>query len=256
MRRDNIEYEEMAMKAIVLAGGLGTRLRPLTFAVPKPLLAVGDKPILQHIIERLSKAGCDEITLATGYLAELVEAFCGDGSRFDTRIKYVRENQPLGTAGPLSLLRDQIAPDEFFILMNGDIVTQLDYTKLFAFAQRRDYEMTVGYVHHVYQTPFGVLSIDERGEVSEIAEKPLVRYCVSGGIYILKGSVLNYIPDNQYFTIPDLIQKLRQANRPVGAYLIREFWLGVERPGHIEKGREALNTHLNGHEANRAAIGF
>ncbi len=241
------------MKAIVLAGGLGTRLRPLTFAVPKPLLAVGDKPILQHIIERLAAAGCDQVILATGYLAELIEAFCGDGSRFGTRVQYIRENQPLGTAGPLSLLRGQIQPDEFFILMNGDIVTQLDYSKLFAFARRRDYELTVGYVHHVYQTPFGVLTINDRGEVAEIAEKPLVRYCVSGGIYVLKGSALNYIPDNQFFTIPDLIQKLRSDDRPVGSYLIREFWLGVERLGHIEKGREALSGHQNGVELQKSA---
>src|SRR5258706_8165351 len=146
--------EGVTMKAIVLAGGLGTRLRPLTFAVPKPLLAIGEKPILQHIIEQLAAAGCDEIVLATGYLAELIRAYCGDGVRFGANIRCIKEERPLGTAGPLSLLRGQIAPDEFFILMNGDIVTQLDYTKMIAFAHKGNYELAVGYVHHTYQSPF------------------------------------------------------------------------------------------------------
>jgi len=232
------------MKAIVLAGGLGTRLRPLTFAVPKPLLAVGEKPILQHIIEQLAASGCDEIILATGYLAELIQAYCGE--RFGTHIRCIKESQPLGTAGPLSLLRGQIARDEFFIVMNGDIVTQLDYAKMLNHARRHIYELTVGYVHRLYQSPFGVLTIDGYGEIANIVEKPSVRQAVSGGIYVVKGSALDHIPDNQFFTIPDLIQKLRAAHQPVGAYLIKEFWQGVEDLGHIEIVREALNGNGNG----------
>ena len=234
------------MKAIVLAGGLGTRLRPLTFAVPKPLLAVGEKPILQHIIERLAAAGCDEVILATGYLAELIKVYCGDGDRFGTRIRCIKEDQPLGTAGPLSLVRGQVAPDEFFILMNGDIVTQLDYGKMLRHARHRNYDLTVGYVHHKYQSPFGVLTIDGRGEITDIVEKPTLRQRVSGGVYVAKGAALDHVPDNQFFTIPDLIQKLRSVGRPVGAYLIKEFWQGVENLGHIEKARDVLNGNGNG----------
>lgn len=229
------------MKAIVLAGGLGTRLRPLTFAVPKPLLAIGEKPILQHIIEQLATAGCDEIVLATGYLAELIKAYCGDGARFGVNIRCVKEERPLGTAGPLSLLRGQISPDEFFILMNGDIMTQLNYSKMIAFAQQGNYELAVGYVHHTYQSPYGVLTINGQSEITNIVEKPSIRHCVSAGIYVVKGSALDHIPDNQFFTIPDLIQKLRSVGQPVGAYLIKEFWQGVENLGHIEIVQEALN---------------
>jgi len=228
------------MRTIVLVGGLGTRLRPLTFAVPKPLLAVGEKPILQLLIEQLKKTGCREIILATGYLAELIETFCGDGTRFGVKISYLREHQPLGTAGPVSLVRDRIAKDEFFILMNGDIVTQLNFLDLLNFARQHDYDLTVGYVHHTYRSPFGVLTI-ENNEVVEIIEKPQVRYCISSGIYVLKGSVLDYIPDGKFFTVPDLIQKLRSCHRPVGAYHIQEFWLGIEDLGHIEKVRKILN---------------
>lgn len=234
------------MKAIVLAGGLGTRLRPLTFAVPKPLLAIGEKPILQHIIERLAAAGCEDIILATGYLAELIKAYCGDGHRFGARISCVRESQPLGTAGPLALLRGQIAPDEFFIVMNGDIVTQLDYARMIAFARRRDYELTVGYINHTYQSPYGVLTIDEQSEIKDIVEKPAVRHRISGGIYVVKGSALDHVPDNQFFTFPDLIQKLRAIGHPVGAYRIREFWQGVENLDHIEIAREALSGKQTG----------
>jgi NDP-sugar pyrophosphorylase family protein len=238
------------MKAIVLAGGLGTRLRPLTFAVPKPLLAIGEKPILQHIIEQLAASGFDDIILATGYLAELIQAYCGDGDKFGAHIRCIKESQPLGTAGPLSLLRGQIARDEFVIVMNGDIVTLLDYAKMLNHARRHTYELTVGFVHRLNQSPFGVLAIDGHGEITNIVEKPSVRQAVSGGIYVVRGSALDHIPDNQYFTIPDLIQKLRSAQVPVGAYLIKEFWQGVEDLGHMEFIREALNGNGNGAAVN------
>jgi len=229
------------MKAIVLVGGLGTRLRPLTFAVPKPLLAIGEKPILELLIGHLCRAQVREIILATGYLSELIETFCGDGSRFGVEITYVKEPQRLGTAGPLSLLRDRIADDEFVILLNGDIVTQLDLRDFVAFSRQSDYELTVAYVHHTYQSPFGVLSI-ENHQVVGITEKPEVRSCVSSGIYCLKGSALNYIPDGQYFSIPELIDKMRSCNRPIGAYPIREFWMSIE---HLEDIDTAVRT-LNG----------
>ncbi|MBA3754603.1 MAG: NTP transferase domain-containing protein [Nitrospira sp.] len=231
------------MKAIVLVGGRGTRLRPLTFAIPKPLLAVGDKPILQSIIEQLKVAGCDEIVLATGYLGQLIEAFCGDGSRFGVHITYVEEPRPLGTAGPVSLVRDRIGKDEFFILMNGDIVTRVDFRKLVDFACQHDYGLTIGYVNHVYKSPFGVLTISG-DEIIEIAEKPEMHHCVSSGIYVLKGSALDLIPDGDFFTIPDLVKRFRLGDRPVGAYFIKEFWRGIEELGHLEQVRGILGGQL------------
>ena len=227
------------MKAVVLVGGRGTRLRPLTFAVPKPLLAVGEKPILQLILERLRQAGCEEVFLATGYLAELVEAFCGDGSKFGLRIHYFREPSPLGTAGPLALLRDRFADDELFILMNGDIVTTLDLLKLMAFAREGDYDLTVACVEHTYQSPYGVLSI-ESGEVVGITEKPQIRSNVSAGIYVIRGSALRHIPTGQFFTVPDLMLAVRDAGRKVGAYPVTDFWLGVEDLGDMERVRAFL----------------
>jgi len=227
------------MKAVILVGGLGTRLRPLTIAVPKPLLAVGEKPMLQHIIEQLRDAGCVEIVLATGYLGSLIEAFCGDGSRFGVQVSYVREERPLGTAGPLSLVRDLVAPDEFFVLMNGDIVTRVNFTNLIAFAKTGDFDLTVGYVDYTYQSPYGVLTV-EADRIVGIEEKPRVEYRVSSGIYVVKGTAPPRVPDDTFFTIPDLIQTLHALGRPVGAYHIREFWLGVEDLDHIETVTEFL----------------
>src|SRR5579862_7345263 len=145
------------MKAVILVGGLGTRLRPYTFCIPKPLLPFGEKPILQVIIEQLKRHGIDEVILATGYQAELIHAFCGDGSKFGVEVSYIHEQQALGTAGPLGLIRDRIGPDELFILMNGDIVTDLDFAALAAFAERRDFDVTVAYTRLAYQSPYGVL---------------------------------------------------------------------------------------------------
>jgi NDP-sugar pyrophosphorylase family protein len=227
------------MKAMVLVGGRGTRFRPLTFAVPKPLLAVGDKPLLQHLLERLSGSGITDVTLATGYLAELIEAFCGDGRRFGLRITYCREPMPLGTAGPLSLLRGRVAEDEFFLLMNGDIVTDLPYGDLLEFARKGDHPLTVAYVEHTYKSPFGVLQISG-GLITDVVEKPEMRSFVSSGIYAVKGSALRYVPDHQFFTVPDLIQRLRAAGERVAAYPVTGLWVGVEDLGELEKVRALM----------------
>jgi NDP-sugar pyrophosphorylase family protein len=222
------------MRAVLLVGGRGTRLRPLTFAVPKPLIAIGEKPILHLILEQLKRAGFEDIVMATGYLAELIESFCGDGSRFGVRVTYIREQQPLGTAGPLSLLRPTIARDEFFLLMNGDVVTTLDFAALLNFCRRQDYELTVAYTQHIYQSPYGVLNI-ENGEIVDVVEKPELRQTISTGIYALKGSALDFIPDGKFFTMPDLIHNLRAGGRRVGAFPIEGLWRGIEDLDDVEK---------------------
>lgn len=229
------------MKAIILVGGLGTRLRPLTFAVPKPLLAVGDKPMLQWIVEGLRDEGITEIVLATGYLAPLIEAFCGDGSRLGVSITYVREPAPLGTAGPLALLRDRIRDDELVLLMNGDVVTRTSCPAMIDFARARGFELTVGCVERTRTSPYGVLTV-AGDRVTGIEEKPVRTERVSAGIYVVKGSVLPLVPDGAFFTVPDLIARLVAQGRPVGAWPIREYWLGVEDLDDIQ----AVSTWLEG----------
>src|SRR5437867_2833573 len=229
------------MKAMVLVGGRGTRLRPLTFAIPKPLLAVGEKPILQLILEQLKLANCDEVVLATGYLAELIEAFCGDGSRFGLKISYMRESMPLGTAGPLTLIRNRLASDEFILLMNGDVITRLEFPRMIEFARTNDFDLTVGYVPFKYQSPYGVLAVKD-DEITAVTEKPEFTYPISSGIYVVKGSCLELIPDSAFFTMPDLMEKVRAQGRRVGAYRIDDFWLGVEDLTHMEKVRHFLGS--------------
>lgn len=228
----------MPMKAVLLVGGLGTRLRPLTFSIPKPLLPIGEVPVLQIIIEQLSEAGIDEIILATGYQAELIHAFCGDGSRFGVTVTYVKEEIPLGTAGPLSLVRNRFEADEYFILMNGDVLTKLDFRAFLDFGKIQQRELTVGYTRHVYRSPFGVLTVAD-DQVRDVVEKPSHEYLVSAGIYCLKGSALQWVPDARFFTVPDLIRRLLADGRPIGAYLIRDVWIGLESVAHFE---EALRT--------------
>lgn len=235
----NTESSANGFRAVVLVGGQGTRLRPLTFAVPKPLIAVGDKPMLQLILEQLRAAGCRDVILATGYLSDLIKTFCGDGSRFGVTISYIHEPVPLGTAGPLAQLKQKFAAGEYFVLMNGDIISQVNFTDMVSFARSGNYDLTVGYVQHEYQCPYGVLQI-EKSEVAGVTEKPRMNFAISSGIYVLKGAVLNDIPDGRFFTVPDLIEALRSQNRSVGAYLIRDFWLGVENLEDVERIRDFL----------------
>ena len=228
------------MKAVLLVGGLGTRLRPLTFSIPKPLLPVGERPILEIILGQLRAAGFSEVILATGYQSEIIQAFCGDGSRFGISISYVREETPLGTAGPVSLVRDRIAPAEHFLLMNGDILTELDLRAFMDAARRSACDLTVGYTTYTYQSPFGILSIRE-GLVEGIIEKPSYEYLVSAGIYCLAQPALSFVPDGSFFTIPDLIRAMRAAGRSVGAYHIREPWIGLESVEQFENAVQALS---------------
>jgi len=230
------------MKAVLLVGGQGTRLRPLTFSIPKPLLPVGERPLLQLIIEQLRDAGIAELILATGYQAELIQAFCGDGSRFGVRVSYVKEEQPLGTAGPVALARHLLAPGEPFLLMNGDILTQLDFRAFLDTARRRGWDLTVGYTTWVHTLPFGVLTL--QGErVEAVVEKPSHEYLVSAGIYCVGPAAAALVPDRTFYTMPDLMRALIAAGRTVGAYHIREAWMGLERVEHFEEAvRELVNA--------------
>ena len=224
------------MQAAVLVGGLGRRLRPYTFSIPKPLLPVGDTPMLELIIRGLARAEIRELILATGYQAPLIEAFCGDGSRFGVEISYVHEDKPLGTAGPLSLLRDRLADDELLLVMNGDVVTGLDFGELVSFARAGRYDLTVAYSVHTHRSPFGVLDLD--GDViTGIVEKPAFEYPISAGIYVARKEALELIPRDTQFSVPQLVQRMLDRGMRVGAFGIDAFWIGLE---HLESFAEAI----------------
>ena len=228
------------MKAVVLAGGQGTRLRPLTFSIPKPLLPIAEKPILEIILRNFRTFGITEVIISVGYQGELIKAFCADGAKFGISVKYVDEEKPLGTAGPLSLMRDCFSEGEKFVLMNGDIFTQLNFSRMIDYHNKGNYCMTLGYRTYEHKLPFGVLEL-EGPKLCGIVEKPSTEFNVSTGIYILDASVIDFVPDNTFFTMPELANKLLEKKRQIGAYRIEEYWLGIENVDHFNEAIEELN---------------
>lgn len=224
---------------MILAGGMGTRLRPLTFSIPKPLLPVGETPILQRIVEQLRDAGIRDLVLATGYQAELIRAFCGDGSRFGVSIYYVHEHQPLGTAGPASALQGRLAPGELLLLMNGDLITDLDFRAFIESSRASGCDLTVAYAKHKYRSPYGVLTIENEA-VQGVTEKPETEYAVSAGIYCLSATALDLIPRDSFFTMPDLISNLLAAGKRIHAYPIEGLWMGLENIEHFSEALRRL----------------
>lgn len=222
------------MKAVILAGGLGTRLRPLTYVIPKPLIPIKEKPILQIIVERLKSYGFEDFIFATGYNSHLIEIYFGDGSDFKVNITYIKEKKPLGTAGVLSMMEDKFSEDESFLIMNGDIITKLNFSKMVEHHYSRKNEITVGIRKYKQQVPFGVLSINQ-GIVYDVKEKPIEEYNIIAGIYIAKAAVLKNVPKDSFVTMPDIIKKMIDQKRNLGTYLIEEDWFALEQISQIEE---------------------
>jgi NDP-sugar pyrophosphorylase family protein len=221
------------VKAVILAGGQGSRLRPYTFSVPKPLLPLGDRPLLEYLIAQLARCSVSDIVLALGYHAELIKAYCGDGSRFGVRISYVTEPHPLGTAGPIALCRPLLDAGEPFVLANGDIVTRLDFAKLARFHRDQGAQLTIAYIHHTYQSPFGILEI-EGNRVVGVQEKPRFVHPVSAGIYCVSPEAAALVPSGTATTMPELADRVRASGGMVAAYEIKEFWRALETRDHFE----------------------
>jgi len=214
------------MKAVILAGGKGTRLAPYTAVLPKPLMPVGDLPILEIVIRQLRHYGVSDIVLAVGYLAELIKAYFGDGHRFGVRIRYSREEKPLGTAGPLTLI-DGL--DEPFLVMNGDLLTTLDYAKLAAHHADADAMCTIAMYRRSVQITLGVMQVNPEYRLLDYIEKPTYDYQVSMGAYVFDPTVLGYITAGQYLDFPDLIKMLLRDNRYVAGYPFDGYWLDIGR---------------------------
>lgn len=226
------------MQAVIIAGGCGTRLRPFTFSIPKPLLPVGEKPILEHTVRRLAALGITDITLTLGYGAELIEAYFGDGRKFGADIRYTREKKPLGTAGPLRLVPGLRGPA---LVMNGDILTRLDFNKLRRFHSGNGADMTIAVRKYSDRLPFGTVSIDGDA-VTGITEKPATDYLISTGIYMLGHAALAAIPKGRPFTMPDLIKALLARGRRVLKYEFKDYWLGIEQVSQLEEATQTARA--------------
>jgi NDP-sugar pyrophosphorylase family protein len=227
------------MRAVILAGGKGTRLLPYTTIIPKPLMPVGDRPILELIIRQLKHYGFSRVTMAVGHLAELIEAYFGDGNKYGIKIDYSREDEPLGTIGSLSLI-DML--DTTFLVMNGDVLTNLDYSKLVDFHMRNHAAATIAAYNKEVKVDLGILEMDEGFELKEYIEKPTLKYDVSMGIYMFEPEILSFIEPNKYLDFPDLIQTLMKDNRKVMAFPFDGYWLDIGRHDDYVRAQEEFET--------------
>ena len=227
------EYELPLMRAVVMAGGYGTRLRPLTDEMPKPMLPVGDRPLLEIIVNGLREAGIRQVNLATHYKSDMIADHFKDGQGFGVDIRYVKEDQPLGTAGALSLLDES---DEPLLVINGDILTRVDFRAMLNFHREHEADLTVAVRQYEFRVPYGVIDTDGVA-VTGISEKPLVRQFINAGIYLLNPSIRRLIPNGQHYDIPDLIQELLKQGRPVVCFPIREYWLDIGKSDQYDQAK-------------------
>lgn len=228
------------MRAVILAGGKGTRLAPYTTVLPKPLMPIGEMPILEIVIRQLEKHGFNDLTLAVGYLAELLMAYCGDGSKFNVKLNYSREEQPLGTAGPISLVPDL---NDTFLVMNGDLLTTIDYSAMLKYHKQRGALATVACYQRDVKIDLGVIEVDADNWVTNYIEKPTYHYSVSMGIYLFEPQVLNYLEKNQRLDLPELVLKLMSDNKKVNVFNFDGYWLDIGRHDDYERAIEEFGKH-------------
>ncbi|MEO6054477.1 MAG: sugar phosphate nucleotidyltransferase, partial [Chthoniobacterales bacterium] len=219
------------VNAIVMAGGYGKRLLPLTNETPKPMLPVAGKPILEHVLENLLQSGISNIKITTHYKSEKIEDYFGDGSSRGLNIEYVNEDQPLGTAGALGLIEPEEQPT---LVLNADILTSVDFQAMLQFHKEHKAELTVGVREYDVAVPFGVVR-SEGADVTSIEEKPVFSFFVNAGIYLLEPGVIKMVPKQEKLDMPDLIKMLLENNRPVRAFPIVEYWLDVGQHKDYER---------------------
>jgi len=223
------------MQAVILAGGKGTRLRPYTTVLPKPLMPIGDMPVVEVIVRQLRAAGFDRLVLAVGYLPHLFRAFIGDGERFGGPVEFVLEEAPLGTAGALGLISGL---DSDFLLINGDTLTNLDYRAFMEYHRQHGAIATIATQSRQNKVDYGVLEIGEDQRLVRYVEKPVQAYHVSMGVNAFRADVLKYVAPNRYLDIPQLMLDLMGHGEPVQCYQSDCFWLDIGRPADYERAVE------------------
>lgn len=230
------------MKAVILAGGLGTRLKPFTDVIPKPLLPLGEKSLLEIQIEHLKNNGFDEIFLAVNYKADMVRSYLGDGSKFGVKLYYSEEDKPLGTCGPVLLLKDQLK--EPFLLMNGDILTKANFKEIYKFAlAKQDSDLTI--ITKEIITPFRFGNIESKGDyVTGVEEKPNLHFEILAGMYFLKPAIFDLIPEDEYFGIDSLIHKMLENDRPITKHLLKDYWIDIGIVDDYEEAKQVYQDHF------------
>jgi NDP-sugar pyrophosphorylase family protein len=234
---------------VVLAGGMGTRLKPYTTVLPKPLVPVGQYPILEILLRQLSEQGFRNVTLAVGHLAGIIQAYFRDGSDWGLDIAYAHETTPLGTAGPLARLAHT---DCSTLVLNGDLLTTLDFRTIVRHHSETGAAATIGTKRRIETVQFGVIESEANGRITQFREKPLLDYLVSMGIYVFSPEVREYIPQGVKFDFPDLVQSLLADHKLVVGYETTSYWMDIGRPDDYEKAnidfpameRQFLKAHV------------
>jgi len=229
-------------KVILMVGGLGTRLHPLTETVPKPMLNVGSKPILETIIERFKEFGFTNIVLCVNYKKEMIMDYFQDGSHLGVNIEYIEETKRLGTAGALSLLSEK--PIEPFFVMNGDLLTKINFEQLLDFHNETYSAATMCVREYEYQIPYGVIETDNHKLLS-IVEKPIHKSFVNAGIYVLNPNMLDHVPNDVFYDMPDLYKKLMSEEQKVSAFPLREYWLDIGQLDDYEQANGDYSENFN-----------
>ena len=229
-----LKPKEHKNKVVLMVGGLGTRLRPLTDTTPKPMLPVGGKPILQTIVEKFVSYGFVNIIMCVGYKSNIIQEFFKDGSKFGAKIEYVLEDKRMGTAGALTLLSDAQKPQEPFFVMNGDLLTNVNFENMLEFHISHHAKATMCVREYDFQVPYGVVNV-ENGKIASIVEKPIHKFFVSAGIYMLDDTCIDMIPENEFYDMPTLFEKMIKNQDDVVSFPIREYWLDIGRIDEYEK---------------------
>jgi dTDP-glucose pyrophosphorylase/CBS domain-containing protein len=234
LRKDLVPEGRVDLSAVIMAGGYGKRLLPLTESVPKPMLPVGDRPLLEHVIEQLRRSGVREVNMTTHYLPESISNHFGDGNEFGIRLNYLKEENPMGTAGGLKLMR---RPEGSFLVVNGDILTGVPFHEMLMYHRRHRAEITVGVRKYEMQVPFGVVQCEDV-HITGLQEKPSMSFFINAGTYLLEPTAYDSIPDAQRFDMTDLIKKLIAEGRTVVGFPIMEYWIDVGRPEDYKRVQE------------------
>lgn len=233
---DLVPQESLPLQAVLMAGGFGKRLQPLTENLPKPMLPVGDRPLMEHTIEQLKHSGIRNVSITTHYQADKITKYFGNGEAFGVNIDYIPEINPLGTAGALSLLQNLGEP---LLVINGDILTKVDFRAMKDFHSEHNADLTVGVRLYDFKVPFGVVE-SNGNQVLDIQEKPEIQFLISAGIYLLEPSVRKFIPRNEHFDMPNLIRRVIDEGGQVVNFPVVEYWLDIGHHSDYERAKNDL----------------
>lgn len=234
-----VPQQVLPIEAVVMAGGFGTRLRPLTDDLPKPMLPVGGRPLMERLIEQLKQAGVQKVNITTHYKSDKITDYFGDGHELGVALNYVNESLPLGTAGALGLIN---VPTDTLLVINGDILTDVNFKAMLIYHKEHNADMTIAVRQYDFQVPYGVVDC-EAEHVRALKEKPTMRFFVNAGIYLLEPSVFQYIPNGQRMDMTELIQHLLDVGKWIVSFPIREYWLDI---GHHASYKQAQEDVENG----------